>query len=373
MFKLACVAQNYAWGKVGAQSTVANLLGATESKPYAELWMGTHPNGPSKLENGQALREYLEKTPEALGAHEKGTLQFLFKVLSVNKALSIQSHPTKEKAKELHARDPKNYPDDNHKPEMAIALTDFELLCGFRQPHEIISNFKAHRELLDLVDEEQLGKIAEEHSAEHNKQGLREIFTEIWKAPVEKQKAVIDKVVQRLKQKRDRIALEDLMLRLDEEFPGGDIGVLAPLLLNYFTLKPDCIECMACSDNTIRAGLTPKYKDVDVLCSTLTYEMSPPPYFPSRKLADGIDEYAPPVPEFAVHRITKDAKVLPQLHSSSILIVVAGTSTLKSVSLPPMEVKRGDVVFVPANLPEAEANSSEDFLAFRAYTPIPSN
>lgn len=57
--------------------------------------MGTHPNGPSKLESGQPLQEYIEKTPEALGSHEKGTLQFLFKVLSVNKALSVQSHPTK--------------------------------------------------------------------------------------------------------------------------------------------------------------------------------------------------------------------------------------------------------------------------------------
>ena len=39
----------------------------------------------------------------------------------------------------LHKRDPSQYGDDNHKPEMAIALTTFEALCGFRPKEEIIS------------------------------------------------------------------------------------------------------------------------------------------------------------------------------------------------------------------------------------------
>jgi mannose-6-phosphate isomerase len=32
------------------------------------------------------------------------------------------------------------YPDDNHKPEMAIALTDFEALVGFADKEIIIAN-----------------------------------------------------------------------------------------------------------------------------------------------------------------------------------------------------------------------------------------
>ena len=56
-----------------------------------------------------------------------GDLPFLFKVLSVRTALSIQAHPTKEVAAALHDRDPAHYPDNNHKPEMAIALTEFEV------------------------------------------------------------------------------------------------------------------------------------------------------------------------------------------------------------------------------------------------------
>lgn len=73
-------------------------------------------------------------------------------VLSVRKALSVQSHPTMEEAAALHARDPKNYPDPRHKPEMAIALTDFQLLCGFRLPEEIHANLASAPEILSLLD-----------------------------------------------------------------------------------------------------------------------------------------------------------------------------------------------------------------------------
>jgi hypothetical protein len=52
-------------------------------------------------------------------------------VLSVAKALSIQAHPDKKLAEVLHALRPSTYKDDNHKPEMAIAITEFRALCGF--------------------------------------------------------------------------------------------------------------------------------------------------------------------------------------------------------------------------------------------------
>jgi mannose-6-phosphate isomerase len=55
----------------------------------------------------------------------------MWQVLSVAKALSIQAHPDKELAKHLHASYPQIYKDGNHKPEMALALTPFEALCGF--------------------------------------------------------------------------------------------------------------------------------------------------------------------------------------------------------------------------------------------------
>lgn len=49
----------------------------------------------------------------------------------------IQAH-----AEILHQKDPKNYKDPNHKPEMAIALTEFIGLCGFRPIPEIVQFLK---------------------------------------------------------------------------------------------------------------------------------------------------------------------------------------------------------------------------------------
>ena len=60
-----------------------------------------------------------------------GALPFLFKILSVETPLSIQAHPHKQLAEELHHKYPDIYKDANHKPEMLIALTEFEALCSF--------------------------------------------------------------------------------------------------------------------------------------------------------------------------------------------------------------------------------------------------
>ena len=72
-------------------------------------------------------------------------------------------------------------------------------------------------------------------------------------------------------------------------------------------LSLDCIECMACSDNTVRAGLTPKYIDVNTLCDMLNYTPAPA----SSKLFPPVKDYSdpfvsiydPPVPDFTVMRI----------------------------------------------------------------------
>lgn len=110
--------------------------------------MGTHSKGPSVITypsnlSGQSLSSWLECNEWALGKDVAETfdkkLPFLFKVLSINKALSIQAHPTKEHAQKLHKMAPDKYPDPNHKPEMAIALSEFEGFCGFRPITEIIN------------------------------------------------------------------------------------------------------------------------------------------------------------------------------------------------------------------------------------------
>lgn len=107
VMELDCKIQNYEWGKPGLKSTVASLyknahsdFAVKDDLPYAELWMGTHPNGPSTIKgSGKTLTSVIQENPTLLGSevlkHFGNDLPFLFKVLSVNKALSIQVHPNK--------------------------------------------------------------------------------------------------------------------------------------------------------------------------------------------------------------------------------------------------------------------------------------
>ncbi|XVF31598.1 hypothetical protein REPUB_Repub17cG0004900 [Reevesia pubescens] len=150
--RLRAWVQKYDWGKCAAEAQVARLFvlncGAEieSDRPYAEFWMGTHDSGPSFLADEQqqqeeeaegkvSLKEWIGKNPNLLGHKvlEKwgSDLPFLFKVLSVAKALSIQAHPDKKLAKELHKLQPNLYKDGNHKPEMALAIAEFRALCGF--------------------------------------------------------------------------------------------------------------------------------------------------------------------------------------------------------------------------------------------------
>ena len=77
--------------------------------------MGTHPSLPSKdVQTQRSLLELVQDNQALMSTEiskkygEK--LPFLFKVLSIRKALSIQAHPNKKLAEQLHAKDPKNYP-----------------------------------------------------------------------------------------------------------------------------------------------------------------------------------------------------------------------------------------------------------------------
>lgn len=117
--------KNYDWGKLGSESEVVKLAQANdgnfvsdESKPYSELWMGDHVSGQSKVKaTGELLGDFIQKDRDGnIGGQPK--LPFLFKILSIRKALSIQVHPNKAEAEKLHAQHPDIYKDPNHKPEV---------------------------------------------------------------------------------------------------------------------------------------------------------------------------------------------------------------------------------------------------------------
>ncbi|KAL3491776.1 mannose-6-phosphate isomerase [Aspergillus germanicus] len=420
LLRLQCGVNSYDWGKVGHESAAAKYAATTapadfsieSEKPYAELWMGTHPSLPSKdLETQRTLLDLVQDnvalmSPEVTERYG-GKLPFLFKVLSIRKALSIQAHPNKKLAEQLHARDPKNYPDDNHKPEMTIAITPFEGLCGFRPLSEIVHFLKAVAPLRYLVgvqtasDFEKVVQGSEDsedpEQTKKNKDALRTLFTSLMKSSSEDVEAAAKELVSAAQSSPETFAslvnapdtnpinaaeLASIIVRLNEQFP-NDIGLFVFLFLNFVTLEPgeamflkaddihayisgDIIECMASSDNVVRAGFTPKFKDVDTLTDMLTYSYAPIeeqklepteyPYVvlnaPAYSSASSSVLYDPPIEEFSVLktelRRTGAKATFDPLTGPSILICTGGTGKI-TVGRKTEEVKEGYVFFVGAN------------------------
>nr|CAB3460684.1 unnamed protein product [Digitaria exilis] len=210
LLRLRCAVQHYEWGRRGAASLVARLADKDHpdlARPYAELWMGTHPSGPSTLLDGggELLRDWLVRRPDALGpavaARWGGDLPFLFKVCSVAKALSIQAHPDKKLAEELHALRPSIYKDDNHKPEMAIAITEFRVLYGFAGMEELKDVLRTVPEVEEQVGHEHAGKLMslKEHDEGNEiKSSLQTAFAKLMATSKEKVSEALSKLIRRL-------------------------------------------------------------------------------------------------------------------------------------------------------------------------------
>ena len=387
--------------------------------------MGSHPSNPSKdIYTGRSLFELFEDEEHKallstrITARYGNGLPFLFKVLSINKALSIQAHPNKSLAERLHARDPKNYPDDNHKPEMAIAITPFEGLCGFRPLGEIAHFLDTILPLRALVGEEVASafvKAAKSDDVGTQKQALREAFAGLMSSSSTDVDREIPNLVELAKSKGNDFAnggvvstsgavLSEIVTRLHGQF-GSDIGIFVLFFLNFVTLQPgealflvaddihayvsgDIIECMAASDNVVRAGLTPKFKDTDTLVAMLTYNFAPieeqkmtPIEYPCGTINDkgyisgsSLLLYDPPIEEFSVIRTTlkggKGSKAtFDPLAGPSILICTGGEGRI-SVGPKTEEVREGHVFFVGAAAEcvlHADGGVEDEFVTFKAF------
>ncbi|KAL9381227.1 hypothetical protein Peur_026884 [Populus x canadensis] len=406
--RLRCSVQNYDWGKKGTEgSEVARLyelnsgydIAFEKKKPFAEFWVGTHGSGPSfvvegGVENGDSngsgslsLKEWICKNPNVLGDKVLDKwgcdLPFLFKVLSVAKALSIQAHPDKELAKVLHKLHPNLYKDDNHKPEMALAVTEFEALCSFISLEELKAVLRDVPEIEELVGSAEVNQLLQINEQDHEKKVksvLRSAFTHLMSASKEMTADVISKLKSRLyteSETRQLTGKEQLVLQLEKQYP-ADIGVISAFFLNYVKLNPgealylganephaylhgECIECMATSDNVVRAGLTPKHLDIQTLCSMLTYKQGFPEILKGFPLSPYITRYLPPFDEFEVDRciLPRGAStVFPAIPGPSIFLVVAGEGTMCTESSKDV-VMEGDALFAPANTEISVSTPSE--------------
>jgi mannose-6-phosphate isomerase len=391
--------------------------------------MGTHPSMPSKDVDTQRsllnlVSEHETLMGKAVSQKYKNNLPFLVKVLSISKALSIQAHPNKKLAEQLHSKDPKNYPDDNHKPEMTIAITPFEGLCGFRPLNEIAHFLGTIPPLRALVGEAQSKSLESTAAAADSdqvtsKSSLRAAFTALLKSDRDEVR----------KQSKSLVALAEsqsiapgpsvntptelceLVTRCHAQFP-HDIGLFVLFFLNYVKLSPgqamylkaddihaylsgDIVECMASSDNVIRAGFTPKFQDVDTLTDILTYDHNPPeaqlleprdyPYMTFNTSAYGSASsallYDPPIPEFSVVRTELKAlsnapaastpkATFEGIAGPSIVICTAGSGSI-TVGSKMEDLKEGCVFFVGAAAEcVIRSDGKQDMVTFRAFCEI---
>lgn len=363
--------QHYAWGERGPSAYIARLLdlqGVEKDKPFAELWMGAHPLGPSTLEyEGQpiSLSELVERYPvEVLGkrvaAWFADQFPFLLKVLSAAEPLSIQLHPSREQAALLHRNDPAHYPDANHKPEIAIALESLHTLAGLKDSADIKNLLNGSPVLRSFVS-------FETFSGQPTHLLPKLAFLALMRNSVEKPDDlahVIDLFARQIKKKNRPLYQEQLFLELIDKYP-GDVGLLSIFFLKLHTLekgqaifipagvphaylKGNIVECMASSDNVIRAGLTPKFKDIPALLD-VTNDQAPIIYS-----ADGpAYTYSPAVREFRVsrHELSAGQTLDDRNDGVRLLLVLHGSLRLAWQS-DTLVAERGQSVLLPGSLSE---------------------
>ena len=242
------VVQHYAWGD---RDFIPKLLGvAGKGVPWAELWLGTHPNGPTLLDDGTPLSDLT------------GPLPYLLKVLAAAEPLSLQAHPTEEQA--IAGFERGVFGDPHAKPELLVALTEFEALCGVRPTDATV-------ELLGTIGADMLADAVVADGPGATIRGLYE--GDIDAAPA-------------IEACADAPGPEAAWARrLAVQYP-GDPSVAVTLLLNHVTLQPgealhltagnlhgylrgSGIELMQASDNVVRGGLTVKDVDIELLLDTL--------------------------------------------------------------------------------------------------------
>ena len=361
--------QHYDWGGF---AFLPKFIGApnADDQPWAELWMGAHPKGPCPLiEREGSLESLIENTPEdMLGAgvarRFDGRLPFLFKVLDVRKMLSIQVHPTKAAAEAGYAAEERagkprdaadrNYRDDNHKPELGVALTDFYLLHGFRSEEQISRTLQAQPAWAELspimenggikalyayvmeADQATIDRLLAQPSAGWREADFNRDQPEFWAARAVEQYSRDGHY--------DRGILSIFWFNLVHLLPGE--GIFQDAGIPHAYLEGACLELMANSDNVLRGGLTPKHIDVPELLDKTRFEAVLPEKLRPVPTPDGWQRYPTPAPDFTLdfHDLQAGDVISLSTTGPVILMLMTGELTVGESRL--TEDQR--LAFVPA-------------------------
>lgn len=242
MFHLLNKPQNYDWGRYGDESLTFKFMVNQDSEhltktdePYAELWMGSHKKGESfvVVPGDSSDDEHLTiPISDFLQKKYNKNLPYLFKILSIKKCLSIQAHPDKELGKLLHENDPENYPDPNHKPEMAIAITPVKVFSNFCPKENLIQNLSRYPSLRSALETE-IQAFADDEGSDSEK--LKELFVKAESLGGQ----IVEKIMDDLSEidQEERNIRDKLVEKLFTQF-GADIGIVVTLMLNYLELEP---------------------------------------------------------------------------------------------------------------------------------------
>jgi mannose-6-phosphate isomerase len=389
--------QAYDWG---SSRVIQELLGrAVDGSPAAELWLGAHPLAPSRAATDQGARslaDLVREEPVALlGRRVQDAygprLPYLLKVLAAERALSLQVHPKPHLARAGFNREnaagvpvgapERSFHDDQHKPEMIVALTPFSGLAGFRRPVRAASLLAGlpGRLVADLRAE--LGRRpgaaavrAAFERAVHARSdpGVAADLDTTFAAVAERARALGGQrassgsgtaggtapwLVQAL-QRADAVALQ-----LAGDFP-GDPGAVASYLLNVFDLAPgesvylepgqvhayvrgSGVEIMASSDNVLRAGLTRKHVDVDALIECSDFAPAPPPRPTITSTVGGMASYRVPIREFGLVLGEVDGSRASLPHEGPRIVLCLEGSVVLDVAAESHVLRSGESVFVP--------------------------
>jgi mannose-6-phosphate isomerase len=326
--------QRYAWG---SPTAIPELLGQpSDGRPVAELWIGAHPVLPSRVEvDGEevGLDELADRRPDlVLGAEVTdrfGRFPYLAKLLAAAEPLSLQVHPSIEQAIEGFDREDaagipvdapdRCYRDRNHKPEIIIALTEFEALCGFRPVAETL-------DLLDRLGGGELRPWRDRLALRPDGQGCLDVVAGVLALAPDRGAALAAEVRAALPRLGGRWEATARLLTEIGELHPTDPGIVVACLLQHVTLRPGQalflgagnlhayvrglgVEVMASSDNVLRGGLTPKHVDPDELCRVLLPVVEPVPLVEPVERAPHVHEYPVPVADFRVLLVTGDASL----------------------------------------------------------------
>ncbi|OEF23270.1 mannose-6-phosphate isomerase, class I [Vibrio rumoiensis] len=382
------VIQDYAWGSTSSIESLFDIPNP-EKKPQAEIWMGAHPNGCSKIEINEKsvkLDTIIEQDKTSiLGERTEkrfNELPYLFKVLAAEKALSIQVHPSKEAAEigfekennagiDLKAAN-RNYKDPNHKPELVYALTPYQAMNGFRDYQDIIHYFEA-------VNAPALASYVATLKANQTEAGLSEFFQAILSLEGETKSSSLSVLMQHAEENKGN-ELTDLLLDLGKQYP-GDVGLFAPLMLHCITLQPGeamflhaCtphayikgtgLEIMANSDNVLRAGLTPKYMDVpELIANTLCVPKPKDDILLTPTTMANVKHYPIPVDDFKFSVYQGNAEITCE--SAEIILAIDNDVTLHHASGQTLVLSKGQSAFIPFDAQQYQASSEGTYA--RAY------